>query len=72
MTESVTAGALDIQLGGDHFYFGKLVHKDTIGDDIRPVRPDDIIAANNLLYMTAVISLLLFSLALLVNSLILK
>ncbi len=72
MTESVTAGALDIQLGGDHFYFGKLVHKDTIGDDIRPVRPDDIIAANNLLYMTAVISLLLFSLAFLVNSLILK
>ncbi len=72
MTESVTAGALDIQLGGDHFYFGKLVHKDTIGDDIRPVRPDDIIAANNLLYMTAVISLLLFSLALLVNSLILR
>ncbi len=72
MTESVTAGALDIQLGGDHFYFGKLVHKDTIGDDIRLVRPDDIIAANNLLYMTAVISLLLFSLALLVNSLILK
>ncbi len=72
MTESVTAGALDIQLGGDHFYFGKLVHKDTIGDDIRPVRPDDIIAANNLLYMTAVISLLLFSLVYLVNSLILK
>ncbi len=72
MTESVTAGALDIQLGGDHFYFGKLVHKDTIGDDIRQVRPDDIIAANNLLYMTAVISLLLFSLAFLVNSLILK
>ncbi len=72
MTESVTAGALDIQLGGDHFYFGKLVHKDTIGDDIRPVRPDDIIAANNLLYLTAVISLLLFSLIFLVNSLILK
>ncbi len=62
MTESVTAGALDIQLGGDHFYFGKLVHKDTIGDDIRPVRPDDIVAANNLLYMTAVLCLLLFAL----------
>ncbi|MGM9582319.1 MAG: adenosylcobinamide-phosphate synthase CbiB, partial [Phascolarctobacterium sp.] len=40
MTESVTAGALNIQLGGDHFYFGKLVHKDTIGDDIRPVCPE--------------------------------
>lgn len=71
MTESVTAGALNIQLGGDHFYFGKLVHKDTIGDNIRPVVAEDIVAANNLLYMTAVISLLLFSLVYLVNSLIL-
>ncbi|WP_293728944.1 adenosylcobinamide-phosphate synthase CbiB [uncultured Phascolarctobacterium sp.] len=67
MTESVTAGALNIQLGGDHFYFGKLVHKDTIGDDLRPVRPDDIAAANNLLYMTAVLCLLLFSLVYLIN-----
>lgn len=71
MTESVTAGALDIQLGGDHFYFGKLVHKDTIGDNIRDVVPEDIVAANNLLYMTAVLSLLLFSLIYLVNGLIL-
>ncbi|MBR1976566.1 MAG: cobalamin biosynthesis protein CobD, partial [Phascolarctobacterium sp.] len=29
MTESVAAGALNIQLGGGHFYFGKWVHKDT-------------------------------------------
>lgn len=72
MTESVTAGALNIQLGGDHFYFGKLVHKETIGDDIRPVCPEDIVTTNNLLYMTAVLSLLLFSLIFLVNSLILK
>ncbi|MBR2219387.1 MAG: cobalamin biosynthesis protein CobD, partial [Phascolarctobacterium sp.] len=36
MTESVAAGALNIQLGGGHFYFGKWVYKDTIGDDIRP------------------------------------
>ena len=72
MTESVTAGALNIQLGGDHYYFGKLVHKDTIGDNIRPVVAEDIVAVNNLLYMTAVISLLLFSLVYLVNSLIFK
>ena len=61
MTESVTAGALNIQLGGDHFYFGKLVHKDTIGDDIRPVCPEDIVKTNNLLYVTAVLCLVLFS-----------
>ncbi|WP_405383533.1 adenosylcobinamide-phosphate synthase CbiB [Phascolarctobacterium sp.] len=67
MTESVTAGALDIQLGGDHYYFGKLVHKDTIGDNIRPVCPEDIVLTNNLLYMTAVLCLLLFALVYLVS-----
>lgn len=72
MTESVTAGALNIQLGGDHFYFGKLVHKDTIGDNLRPVVPEDIAAANNLLYMTAVLCLLLFALVYLVNKLFLQ
>ena len=61
MTESVAAGALNIQLGGDHFYFGKLVHKDTIGDDIRKVEPEDIKRVNVLLYITAVICLLLFT-----------
>lgn len=62
MTESVAAGALNIQLGGGHFYFGKWVHKDTIGDDIRPVKAEDIATTNNLLYMTAVLSLILFAL----------
>ena len=62
MTESVAAGALNIQLGGGHFYFGKWVPKDTIGDDIRPVVAEDIVAVNNLLYMSAVISILFFAL----------
>ena len=62
MTESVAAGALNIQLGGGHFYFGKWVYKDTIGDDIRPVKAEDIVTTNNLLYMTAVLSLILFAL----------
>ena len=61
MTESVTAGALNIQLGGDHFYFGKLVHKDTIGDNLREVEPDDIKRANVLLYITGILCLILFS-----------
>ncbi|NLH46592.1 MAG: cobalamin biosynthesis protein CobD, partial [Acholeplasmataceae bacterium] len=51
-TESVCAGALNIQLGGGHFYFGKFVPKDTIGDDIRPVKADDIKSINNLMYLT--------------------
>lgn len=67
MTESVAAGALNIQLGGGHFYFGKWVPKDTIGDNIRQVRADDIAAANNLLYMTSVLGILVFSLIYLVE-----
>lgn len=61
MTEAAAAGALHVQLGGDHFYFGKLVHKETIGDDLRPVRADDIKKTNKLLYLTAALCLLCFT-----------
>lgn len=54
-TEAVCAGALDVQLAGDAYYFGTLYKKPTIGDDIRPIETDDIRRANRLLYMTAVI-----------------
>jgi len=40
-TESVCAGALDVMLGGDAYYFGKIVKKDTIGININ-IRIDDI------------------------------
>lgn len=58
-TESVCAGALQIQLGGDAYYFGKLVHKKTIGDFKRSVENQDIIKANKLLYVTAILSLII-------------
>ncbi len=60
-TEAVCAGALDIQLGGDAYYFGVLHQKKTIGDAIRHTLPSDIIKANRLMYTTAWISLILFS-----------
>ena len=41
-TESVMAGALDVQLAGDAWYFGKLCKKPTIGDAIREIEPEDI------------------------------
>ncbi len=56
-TEAVMAGALDVQLAGDAWYFGVLHIKDTIGDDLRPVEPEDIVRANRLLYATAVLAL---------------
>ncbi|MBE5961378.1 MAG: cobalamin biosynthesis protein CobD [Lachnospiraceae bacterium] len=52
-TEAVCAGALDIELAGDAYYFGKLYKKKTIGDPIRPITFDDIRLANRLLYGTA-------------------
>ena len=58
-TESVMAGALDVQLAGDACYFGKILKKPTIGDSLRPVVPGDIVKANRLLYMTAVLAVIL-------------
>ena len=49
-SEAAAAGAMHIQLGGTHTYFGKVVEKPTIGDDDRPVKKDDILRANRLLY----------------------
>lgn len=57
-TEAVAAGALHIQLGGTHNYFGKPVEKPTIGDDIRPVEYEDIRRTNRLLYVSAVFTLI--------------
>lgn len=58
-TESVCAGALNIQLAGDAFYFGRLYRKKTIGDSVRPIVPGDILSANRLLYGTAFLTFLL-------------
>lgn len=60
-TEAVTAGALHIQLAGNAYYFGKLYEKPTLGDPDRPVEYEDIKRANRLLYGTAILALILFS-----------
>ena len=59
-TESVMAGALDVQLAGNAYYFGKLYEKPTIGDPIRLIEPEDIRRANRLLYATAITGVVLF------------
>lgn len=59
-TESVMAGALEVQLAGDAYYFGKLHKKKTIGDNIRPIEVDDIARANVLLYGTSLVGILVF------------
>jgi adenosylcobinamide-phosphate synthase len=62
-TEAVAAGALRIQLAGDAYYFGKLVRKQTIGDPLQAVVPQDIKRMNRLMYVTALMALLLFAAA---------
>lgn len=59
-TESVCAGALNVQLAGDAWYFGVLHKKKTIGDANRKIVPEDIRRANQLMYMTAVLGVILF------------
>ncbi len=56
-TEAVCAGALNIRLAGDAFYFGQLCKKDYIGDNIREIENDDIKSADKLMYMTAILTL---------------
>ena len=59
-TEAAMAGALDIQLAGDAWYFGKRHKKPTIGDPIRPVEIEDIPRANRLMFMTSGLGAALF------------
>lgn len=54
-TESVMAGALDIQLAGDAWYFGKLHKKEFLGDPKRQIQIDDILKAHKLMKVTAFI-----------------
>lgn len=58
-TEAVCAGALDVRLAGDAYYFGELHKKPFIGDDIRPIENEDIRRANRLMYMTSILMLIL-------------
>lgn len=59
-TESVCAGALGVVLLGDTWYFGKLHHKEEIGEPGREIERRDIVRANQLLYLTVIIGTILF------------
>lgn len=58
-SEAAAAGALHVQLGGTHDYFGKPIEKPTIGDDDRPICRVDIRKANKLLYGTSILMMAL-------------
>lgn len=66
-TESACAGALGVQLAGDAYYGGVLLHKPTIGDAAREIEAEDIRRANRLMYAA---SGMMLALALLVRALV--
>lgn len=68
-SEATVAGALGIRLGGPNMYFGELVEKPWIGDENRVIRRSDIKTTVHLMYVTAILSLLLFSTVYLIVSL---
>lgn len=59
-TESAMAGALGVQLAGPASYFGRVLEKPWIGDDTRPIEPQDITRANRMLYVGSALALVLF------------
>ena len=60
-TESVCAGLLGLRLAGDAWYHGVLHKKKYIGDPLREIEPEDIPKACRLLYATAFLGLVVFS-----------
>lgn len=61
-SEGAVAGALGIQLGGTNIYFGKLVYKPTIGDKGRDIEIEDIKKTNKIMYISSILSLIIFTL----------
>ena len=57
--EAATAGALHIMLGGDSFYFGKLVKKASLGDPDREVRISDIPESIKMMYASSIAMLVI-------------
>lgn len=58
-TEAACAGALRVQLAGNSYYFGKLVKKPVIGDNLRAIELEDIKRANRLMYITTLLFMLI-------------
>ena len=60
--EAVVAGMLHLQLGGPHYYFGKLVNKPYIGDDFQVmVNVKHLKKTITMLYVTAIIALIILA-----------
>ncbi len=53
--EAAVAGALGVRLGGANYYFGKLVEKPTIGDNLEKVDLNKVNQTNRILYGVSIL-----------------
>lgn len=58
--EGAVAGLLQIQLGGNNYYHGKLVEKPTIGDSIKSITKKDIKRTIEIMYRSEILLLILY------------
>ena len=58
--EGATAGLLNIQLGGNNIYHGKIVEKPTIGDKIKEVDKSDIRRTIEIMYRSEILLLIIY------------
>ena len=57
--EGAAAGAMKVQLGGINTYFGEKVYKPTIGDNIKPLKADNIFQTIKLMYSAEVLFMII-------------
>ena len=62
--EGAVAGALGIQLGGDNYYFGQVIQKPTIGDNIIPLNENHIQQTVTLMYGAEILYVMIYIIAL--------
>jgi len=60
LAEAAVAGALGVQLGGLNYYFGRPSPRPTMGDPLREITKDDIPRTNRMMYVTLILSIILF------------
>jgi cobalamin biosynthesis protein CobD len=58
-TEAACAGALEVELAGDAWYFGKLYKKAVIGDALKEIEAEDIVRVNKLMYVSVFLLIIL-------------